>query len=80
MGNVLLVGDFNSRLGPQNNCTNIEIPHMDHILPPVSKITPSIQIRSSCDPTQNQYGKKKTQLLLRPGKKTNFLKKKLEGL
>ena len=57
MGNVILAGDFNSRLGFDPNVENLEIPDLDAVLPPERK-NDSIIPRSSCDPIQNQYGKK----------------------
>ena len=58
-GNVILAGDFNSRIGVDNSIDtdNIPIPILEEITPSFINSTPMIE-RSACDQIINQHGKK----------------------
>ena len=57
LGEVLLVGDFNARVGIVEIPSDVHIPVMESIMP--TNCSPcELPQRSSCDRTVNQYGKK----------------------
>ena len=62
MGNVMLVGDLNSRVGFEgSDAFEHDIPFINNILPSFC-LSPSIPTRSSCDSTVNQNGRKLTNI------------------
>ena len=60
-GNIMLMGDFNSRIGVDHNETNHDIPIIDDICPDELKSS-NMKQRISCDAKVNAYGKKLVQL------------------
>jgi exonuclease III len=61
LGNVLLAGDFNSRVGNDIIEDDIELPFLSHMLPDPIPLS-NLPQRTSCDQVINQHGKKLTQL------------------
>ena len=61
LGNVLLAGDFNSRVGNDIIEDDIELPFLSHMLPDPTPLS-NLPQRTSCDQVINQHGKKLTQL------------------
>ena len=59
-GNILITGDLNARVGLGSNDQDFSIPVIDHLGPFGTQGT--TRERSSCDVTQNRYGKKLTQI------------------
>ena len=60
-GNVIIAGDLNSRIGGENNSTEIEINHINDLLPQIDN-PPRVQERSACDQVINQHGRKLLQI------------------
>ena len=60
-GDVIMCGDFNSRIGKGNNCQEVEIPHLEELPLHTPKI-PNMMERSACDQVVNQHGKKLIQI------------------
>ena len=58
LGNILILGDLNSRIGcNDDSLNNPDIPFLDDIIPAFCS-TPKLPARSACDRTINQYGRK----------------------
>ena len=56
-GNIIMLGDFNSRIGRANPLDQVSHPVIDNLLPPETLNGNTIP-RSSCDATVNAFGKK----------------------
>ena len=57
LGNVLLTGDFNSRIGSDTVDEDPDIPFISQLLP-VTDPMPELPQRTSCDVVKNPYGRK----------------------
>ena len=59
LGNVVITGDLNSRIGCTDNPTpsSANIPILEDIIPSFCS-SPPLPVRSSCDRTINQYGRR----------------------
>ena len=64
LGNVVLAGDLNSRIGNENVDENLNILFIDESLPDECR-SPVVIPRSSCHSTTNQYGRTLTQICQR---------------
>ena len=63
LGNVLISGDMNSRIGCENNCSSNCDVVLENIIPSFCA-TPTLPLRSSSDRTVNQYGRKLNSLCI----------------
>ena len=56
-GDIMLTGDFNSRLGCPVEMSHECFEDLDRFLPPTSTVFTDVPPRATCDSVQNQYGK-----------------------
>lgn len=56
-GDIILTGDFNSRVGSSIDVSHKCFEDLDKFLPPSSTVNSDLPSRSTCDSVQNQYGK-----------------------